>query len=221
MNQLEQKLFNALLTKPEVRFVYIKSNGLLRYARGTCLLSAIPPEKHPISSTPRPITTAIRYYDYNRRDWRSFTLGSIRSIAEDSKIYRLFISHSWSYSNEYERLVDLLDDYADFFWQDYSVPRNNPIHNAPNSQALTEAIRAQMRPVNCVLIMAGVYSTYSPWINKEITLAKEMGKPIVAIEGFGAERTSQIVKDNADEIVRWNSTSIVKAIRNNSKEVGF
>jgi len=35
----------------------------------------------------------------------------------------------------------------------------------------------------------------------------------VAIQPLGAERTSQIVKDNADIIVKWNSGSIVDAIR--------
>ena len=70
-----------------------------------------------------------------------------------------------------------------------------------------------MRPTSCVLILAGVYSTYSKWINIEINLAKSMGKKIIAIEPYGAERTSSIVKDKADVIVCWNTQSIINAIR--------
>jgi hypothetical protein len=127
--------------------------------------------------------------------------------------YNLFISHSWSYSNEYERLVSLLNQKPYFAWKDYSVPKDDPIHNAPTVGALREAIRRQMQPASCVLILAGVYSTYSKWINEEIDLAKSMEKKIIAVEPFGAEKTSRVVKDAADEIVGWNTDSIIRAIR--------
>ena len=66
-------------------------------------------------------------------------------------------------------------------------------------------------------MMAGVYSTYSTWINNEIEIAKEVySKPLIAVEPWGSEKTSKIVKDNADEIVKWQSVSIVNAIRNHS-----
>lgn len=127
-------------------------------------------------------------------------------------IYNLFISHSWSYSNEYCNLVSLLDNATDFLYKDYSVPKDDPIHQASNTSELKEAIRKQMSPASCVLILAGVYSTYSKWINIEIELAKEMRKPIIAIEKWGAERTSAPVKQAADRIVRWNTKSIVNAV---------
>jgi len=129
------------------------------------------------------------------------------------KNYRLFISHSWAYDDQYDRLVELLKEQPNFLWSDHSVPKDDPIHNAPSVEKLKEAIKGQMNGVNCVLILAGVYSSYSRWIQREIELAKELGKPIVAIEYWGAERTSQVVKDAADVVVRWNSSSIVEAIR--------
>lgn len=98
-------------------------------------------------------------------------------------------------------------------YRDYSVPKNDPIHNAPYTYQLKEAIRRQMQPASCVLIMAGVYSTYSKWINIEIELARSMNKKIIAIEPWGSERTSIVVKNAADKIVRWNTDSIVSAIR--------
>ena len=50
-------------------------------------------------------------------------------------------------------------------------------------------------------------------INMEIEIANELGKPIIAIEPWGSERTSLIVKKNAKIIVKWNSASIVGAIK--------
>lgn len=127
--------------------------------------------------------------------------------------YKLFISHSWAYGDAYEKLVNFFNEHPNFKWSDYSVPKSDPIHNAPSSQALYEAIKRQVASVNCVIILAGVYSTYSTWINKEIQIAKIYSKPIIAVEPWGSERTSQIVKINADAIVKWQSISIVSAIR--------
>lgn len=127
--------------------------------------------------------------------------------------YNLFISHSWTYSDAYENLVSLLNSATAFSYKNYSVPKNDPIHNAPYDYQLKDAIKNQMQHASCVLILAGVYSTYSKWINIEIQLAKEMGKTIIAIEPWGAQRTSTVVKQAADKTVGWNTNSIVKAIR--------
>lgn len=96
------------------------------------------------------------------------------------------------------------------------MPKDDPIHNAPYQWQLKEAIKAQMAPASCILIMAGVYSTYSKWINIEIELAKSgfsVPKRIIAIEPWGSEKTSTVVKNAADEVVRWQTSSIVAAIR--------
>lgn len=128
-------------------------------------------------------------------------------------VYNLFISHSWTYSDAYEKLVGLLDKAENFTYKNYSVPKNNPIHNTNNDAQLKAAIRNQMQHASCVLILAGVYSSYSKWIKIEIELAQEMGKKIIAIQPWGAERTSIVVKHAADNIVGWNTASIVRSIK--------
>jgi hypothetical protein len=130
--------------------------------------------------------------------------------------YNLFISHSWTYSDAYEKLVGLLDAKPYFSYKNHSVPKDDPVHNAPYDYQLYEAIKNKIQGVHVVIILAGVYSSYSKWIDKEIKIAKEefmVPKSIIAIQPWGAERTSQKVKDAADKIVGWNTDSIVSAIR--------
>ena len=127
--------------------------------------------------------------------------------------YNLFISHSWSYSENYNNLLALLNKAPYFVYKDYSVPKNDPIHNANNDAQLRTAIRNKMQHASCVLILAGVYSTYSKWINIEIELAQEMGKKIIAIEPWASERTSTVVKKAADVTAGWNTNSIIRGIR--------
>lgn len=133
------------------------------------------------------------------------------------KTYNLFISHSWTYSDTYEGLIALLDDAKRFSYKNYSVPKDDPIHDADNSTELYDAIKKQVKYAHVVIILAGVYSTYSKWINKEIEIAQSMSKPILAIEPWGSEKTSSKVKNAADKIVKWNTSSIVDAIRELSK----
>ncbi len=131
------------------------------------------------------------------------------------KHYNIFISHSWAYGDAYDKLIKMLDADPRFNYKDYSVPKDDPIHNAPNSSALSQAIQNQMRFCDVIIILAGVYSTYSDWINKEIALAKGFTtpKPILAIEPWASEKTSTVVKNNANKIVKWNTSSIVDGIR--------
>jgi len=133
------------------------------------------------------------------------------------KTYRLFISHSWAYGDAYEKLVGFFNKHPNFKWANYSVPEDDPIHSAGTDAQLYAAISAQISPVNCVVMMAGVYSAYSKWIDKEIRISKiDFVKPIIAVEPWASEKTSKLVKDNADEIVKWQSKSIVDAIRSYS-----
>lgn len=134
------------------------------------------------------------------------------------KTYRLFISHSWTHDDaEYNKLVAFFNEHQNFSWIDYSVPKNDPIHSAGTDTQLYNAIKAQILPVNCVVMLAGVSSSYSKWIDKEIRISKaDFNKPIIAVEKWGANYTSQLVKSNADAIVKWQSKSIVDAIRAHS-----
>ncbi|RBL73121.1 molecular chaperone Tir [Pseudomonas sp. MWU13-2625] len=127
--------------------------------------------------------------------------------------YHLLISDSWNYAHAHDNLVRLLGAKADFSFKNFSVPPHNPIMGAQTDKQLEEAIENKIRPCSAVLIMAGMYSTYSKWINKEIEIAKRMGKVIIAIKPFGAERISTVVREAAHAECAWNTNSIIGAIR--------
>ena len=132
------------------------------------------------------------------------------------KTYNLFISHSWRYGDDYDNLINLLKKRTSFSFKDYSVPKDDPVHDANNAAELEKAIKNHMRPCHVVLVMAGVYSTYSKWINIEIDLAKKgfsSAKPLIAIKPRGNTNVSSVVREAAVEIVNWNTASIVDAIQ--------
>ena len=132
------------------------------------------------------------------------------------RTHHLFISHSWTYGGQYKNLVELLERRPYFRFKNYSVPRDDPIHNAGSVAALRRAIKRKMAPTGAILILAGVYSTYSKWIKEEIKLAERgftTRKGIIAIRPRGSVRISADVRTAADIVVGWNTESVVRAIR--------
>ena len=134
------------------------------------------------------------------------------------KNYNLFISHSWAYSDAYEKLCRLLEKASNFVYSNYSIPKEDPVHTKSDS-VLYKAIQQKITFCNVIIIMAGKYATYSKWIAKEIQIAKNdfaKDKPIIGVRPWANTQVSSLVQNNADALVGWNTSSIVDAIRGNA-----
>ena len=130
----------------------------------------------------------------------------------------VFISHAWAYSEHYEKLAEWIFKerwsvgQASLDFRDFSVPKDDPIHDAPTDRALQEAIYNKISRSHIVVIPTGMYATYSKWIKKEINGANLFEKPILAVIPYGQQRSSGVVVDNATKVVGWNKKSVVSAI---------
>ncbi len=130
----------------------------------------------------------------------------------------VFISHSWAYSEHYDTLAQWIfkDPWSmkgeSINFIDMSVPKDDPIHNAPTDQALYSAIDAKIYSSNVVVIPTGMYANYSKWIKKEIDSAQSRMKSIVGVNPWGQEKKSVTVQENAKEVVGWTKQSVVNAI---------
>lgn len=130
--------------------------------------------------------------------------------------YRLFISHAWKYGEDYTRLVNLLDKASYFSYYNYSAPVERPLFPAGTpltNKKIAEKISEKIAPAQIVIVLSGMYGAYSDWMGYEISEALRMGKPILGIYPWGQIYAPQRILRNADEMVRWDTGSIVKAIR--------
>ena len=130
----------------------------------------------------------------------------------------VFISHSWAYSDHYATLYDWIFGnrwrygQASLAFRDYSVPKDDPIHDASSDKELRAAIYRKIARSHMVVIPTGMYVNYSKWIKKEISGASEKNKPILGVNPWGQLRTSSVVAQAADQTVGWNKKSVVGAI---------
>lgn len=118
--------------------------------------------------------------------------------------YRLFISHAWRYGEDYDRLCNLLNKAPSFSWLNWSAPEDKPAIPdwmvVPNDIVLQE-IAKKIGMADCVLVIAGMYANHSSWIQAEMNLARNLGKPLIGIKPWGSERMPQEVYERTVEDV--------------------
>ena len=129
----------------------------------------------------------------------------------DSRIVRLFISHSWDHDEDYIGLVKLLRKISLFDFYNYSVPEQDPLE-AVSDKELMQELCEQLRGCQVLLVIASMYPSYSEWIQKEVLIARVYGKPVIGVIPKGQKRISSFVKEYSDAMVHWNSRSLAKVI---------
>lgn len=130
--------------------------------------------------------------------------------------YRIFISHAWKYGEEYMRLVQLLDQAPNFSYYNYSAPKERPLELTSEWASKSEIQRAISNKIGksqIELVLGGMYADYHDWMQYEVDEAKRMGKPILLIKPWGQTMIPRYLQDVADDMVGWNTDSIVSAIR--------
>ena len=144
-------------------------------------------------------------------------VGNERHTMSTHQIH-VFISHSWSYSGHYDTLAKWIFEgnwsvgQASLKFLDYSVPKDDPIHNAPTQKQLQEAIFAKIARSHVIVIPTGMYANYSKWIAKEISGSKTYTKPILAVNPWRQQRTSSVVSAAAAMTVGWLEKSVIDGI---------
>ena len=130
------------------------------------------------------------------------------------KTYDLFLSHVWrrAENSEYYRLESLLYEAPYFYWRNYSVPEHDPLGTKTDGE-LRQALNRQIAPINCFLVVSGMYVNHRKWIQEEISIAISHEKPIIGVTPWGQERVPIEVQCLAKEMVGWQTNNIVAAIR--------
>ena len=126
--------------------------------------------------------------------------------------YTIFISHSWTYVDDLRNLKILMENRGYFNVQFEEATPDVPI-NSDNAYYIRQRLKQKISNSDVVLGIAGMYASHSEWMSWELDKALKLNKPIIGVVPRGAERVSTVVSSRAKEVVRWNTESIVTAIR--------
>ncbi|HBN05943.1 MAG TPA: hypothetical protein DD434_09180 [Bacteroidales bacterium] len=129
-----------------------------------------------------------------------------------AKEYHIFISHSWTYPEDLRNLRNLLKERGYFNVEFEEASADEPINSA-NAHYIKSRLKEKISNSNIVLGIAGMYASHSDWMEWELDTALGLKVPIIGVVPWGQERVSKTVSDRAKTVVRWNTESIVAAIR--------
>ncbi len=133
-----------------------------------------------------------------------------------AKDYKIFISHSWRHPEDIRNLHRLLKKrgYLNVAFQEST--QDKPI-NSINAPYIKRVLTNKITSSDIVIAIAGMYASHSEWIAWELEKASDNSIPIIGVIPRGRERVSRTVTQYSKENVRWNTESIVSAIRKHSK----
>lgn len=123
-------------------------------------------------------------------------------IEEETQHYKLFISQLDETTQEYDRLLGKLSSVADFKFDNYSVP----------GKTSKEDLIEQIKQVEVVVILSGLYSANKTLIQEEIDIALKLEKPIVIVRPYGMENVPGSIEKAANEVIGWNAGCIIDSI---------
>ena len=136
-------------------------------------------------------------------------------MSQDDPI-RVFASHAFQEHDDYHRLFEYLESTINFFYTNSAEPGKAPEEGTPD--ALKAELRVQIEPAEVVIILAGLYDEFRDWMDFTLSVAKDLEKPILAIEFFGSQQEiAPEITELADEVAPWNERSIVDAIRRQAR----
>ncbi len=130
----------------------------------------------------------------------------------DNRTYRIFISHAWNYNAEYLKLIEYLRGAKNFNFINCSINNTGRI-DPENKEALRESIITQIRPVDAVVMLAGMYSRSSEWLDFELKYAKMWNKPIVVVKPWEGGLIPAALSERDFHIVDWITSMMVDAIK--------
>ncbi|MGB0981398.1 MAG: TIR domain-containing protein, partial [Winogradskyella sp.] len=85
--------------------------------------------------------------------------------------------------------------------------------NSTNASYIKTRLKQKILNSDVVLGIAGIYASHSDWMEWELDTALNNSIPIIGVVPRGKERVSTVVSSRAKQVVRWNTESIVTAIR--------
>ena len=134
-----------------------------------------------------------------------------------AKDYKIFISHSWAHTEDLDALQKLLNSRGYFRVEFMEASKKVPI-NSENAPYIKSVLKQRIESSDIVLALAGIYASHSEWMIWELETAKNSAIPVIGVIPRGQERISNEVFSRSIVDVKWNTESIVEAIRTYAKK---
>jgi hypothetical protein len=125
---------------------------------------------------------------------------------------RVFVTHNWHESDDYQRVFEYLESARNFFYKNTGQPDHPP--TPATTVAVREELRRQIDLAEVVISLPSLYESQPDLTIFLMNYAQSQKKPVVLMQNFGTARElPKLLMDRADETIGWDDRSMVDAIR--------
>lgn len=129
-----------------------------------------------------------------------------------ARTINLFVSHSWDHLDDLKNLRTLLEQRG-YFNVEFLEVTPDKAFNSNDTDYLHKKVHELIVKADVLIGLAGVYASWSEWMNWELGEANRLGIPVLGVIPWGQKYVSETVRNHADDMCHWNTESIVKKIR--------
>jgi hypothetical protein len=131
-----------------------------------------------------------------------------------TRTYDLFITHAWRYHDDWKRLADMIDKHDPRCWRNFSLPWYDPAlrtSSESGGRILRENLETQIIPVHAVILLTSVFlqPASRKWLDHEIQIARQYGKPIIALPSWGESNIPDEIQSVTNFTGEWNVKSLL------------
>ena len=129
---------------------------------------------------------------------------------------RLFVSHVWEETEDYNRVFEYLEASGTFYYTHTGTPdAARPL----DKESQREDLRRQIAQCEVVVIVSAAYQRSPELVTFQMNFAKSADKPIVAMENFGSiEPLAKAIEDLADELCAWTVRDLLDVLRRQARQ---
>ena len=136
----------------------------------------------------------------------------------NDRVYDLFITHAWRYHGDWTRLADLLDQFLDQSWRNFSVPWYDPaldLNTEVGKRLVHRWLEQQIIPTCGVILLSSVHENKSArkWVELEVEMARKHEKRIIGLPAFGSAAMSPEAAAFVDAVCTWDPAQLISALR--------
>lgn len=132
-----------------------------------------------------------------------------KPLQRKKKKPRIFVSHSWSHDEDYDRLMKAFKK-LNFSFYNHSIPEYKAL-DLKTGREIEHKINNQLLYSRCLLVFGGQYSK-KYWIKKEVEIAKKLQKKVIVVRPWNTKQIPDYLIKSADNVIDFNPKEIIKLI---------
>lgn len=131
--------------------------------------------------------------------------------------YDLFLTHGWRYTDEWQGLVALLDDYLPGKWRNWSLPWYDTSIDRFSEEGraqLEKLLRGHIAQASGVVLLPETLDRAEDrmWLDKQLALAERFTKPVIGVLPQNGGQFPEVLAVHVSAIVPRDPTQIIATL---------